>query len=402
VQKQQEATQQQEAAQQQQLEAERQRAYEAERQQAYEAQQAQQELDQQRQLDESNRNAAEQQQQQTDEGTRRAYDQLQEQQNQQLKDRQQLDDAAESQRKVQNDQIYYDQLRRDEQQEAQEQQNQDYLDRQNEEYDRQRAEQEQRDRESILQEEEDDARNSPTVPENNDGIVDGDPEVVSLSCEEVEILLAREAALAESGDCDFPVTEQIKRIRTKEMDATLFRARILAVLSLASKKNNDCYINFIAGDHTYSYGYFKALFIPENARHDICDAETTGSMPTVEGLYNNSYEYKIRMKAVLLKRGLPLVLGGKTGYEFHHRIPKRYNDPKTGVKVNDQREVDFDYHAPENIRIVPWAIHRQISKDWSEFDKDYPNATWDQINDYANIIDLAYSEYYLYKFLYQN
>jgi hypothetical protein len=393
------AAQQQEAAQQQ-LEAERQRTLEAERQRVYEAQQAQQELDQQRQLDEINRNAAEQQQQQTDEATRRAYDQLQEQQNQQLKDRQQRNDA-ELQRKVQNDQYYYDQLRRDEQQEAQEQQNQDLLDRQNEEYDRRRAEQEQRDRESAVQEEEDDVRNSPTVPESNDGSVDGEAEVVYVTCEDVESYLAQKGTSADAGECDFPEADQIKWVSETEKKNTLFNADILERLLLASRKNNDCYVEDVAGGQWYRY--FEELFGKKGARYDICGekgAEIIDPMPTVAGLYNKSHEYKTRMEAVLLKLGLPLVRGTKTGYEFHHRIPKKYNQPKYAIIINDQREVDFDYHAPANIRIVPRAVHLQISDEWKKFDNNHLNATWDEINAFADQLDLEYGQYYLYKFLY--
>jgi hypothetical protein len=243
------------------------------------------------------------------------------------------------------------------------------------------------------------------VPENNDGIPDY-AELNYLSCEEVEGRLAEEAAqksLAEGGDCDFPETAQIKKIRKKQVDAIISEAEMLAVLSLARKKNNDCYVDFLMGEDTYSYHYFRELFYSGNAREDICGkkrSDITGSMPTVEGLYNNSNEYKIRMEALLLRIGLPLVLGGPRGYDFHHRIPKRYNEPKTGVKINDQREVDFDYHAPANIRIVPYAVHRQISIIWKKFDEENPTATWDEINAFADQLDQEFGQYYLYKFLY--
>jgi len=74
-------------------------------------------------------------------------------------------------------------------------------------------------------------------------------------------------------------------------------------------------------------------------------------------------------------------------YDAHHRIPQAYRD---------HAEFEgFDFDAPENIRGVAGSradanVHQEITNQWSDFQRGFPNATRIQVEAFADAIDLLY------------
>lgn len=78
-------------------------------------------------------------------------------------------------------------------------------------------------------------------------------------------------------------------------------------------------------------------------------------------------------------------------WDAHHRIPQEYRDHPDFK--------DFDFDAPENIRGVKGSrsdvnIHQNITNDWADFRKTYPNATREQIEEFAEVIDILYEQHW--------
>jgi RHS repeat-associated protein len=74
-------------------------------------------------------------------------------------------------------------------------------------------------------------------------------------------------------------------------------------------------------------------------------------------------------------------------YDAHHRIPRAYEDhPEFS---------DFDFHDPANIHGVPGSrtrmnVHQEVTNEWEAFREANPNASREQIEDFAKQIDKTY------------
>jgi hypothetical protein len=78
-------------------------------------------------------------------------------------------------------------------------------------------------------------------------------------------------------------------------------------------------------------------------------------------------------------------------WDAHHKIPQEYRDHPDFKK--------FDFDAPENIQGVKGSradvnVHQDITNQWADFRKANPNATGQQIKDFALKIDSMFQQHW--------
>jgi RHS repeat-associated protein len=78
-------------------------------------------------------------------------------------------------------------------------------------------------------------------------------------------------------------------------------------------------------------------------------------------------------------------------WDAHHRIPRAFKD--------HPEFKDFDFHDPSNIRGVKGSsadvnIHQKITNEWEQFQRQSPDATRSQIEDFARGIDAKYDQHW--------
>ena len=76
-------------------------------------------------------------------------------------------------------------------------------------------------------------------------------------------------------------------------------------------------------------------------------------------------------------------------WDVHHKIPQYYRDHPDFA--------DFDFHDPSNLVGVQGSrsdnnIHQQITNEWSEFQRQNPNATRSEIEAFRDAIDSKYAD----------
>ena len=74
------------------------------------------------------------------------------------------------------------------------------------------------------------------------------------------------------------------------------------------------------------------------------------------------------------------------GDPIHHRIPQKARD----LGLFTSAEVD----SVDNLRAVPFDTHTQITTEWGQFWRQNPNATRQDVLDFANHIDATYGQSY--------
>lgn len=82
---------------------------------------------------------------------------------------------------------------------------------------------------------------------------------------------------------------------------------------------------------------------------------------------------------------------GAERLDVQHEIPQYYRDHPDFA--------DFDFHDPSNLVGVQGSrsdnnIHQQITNEWSDFQRQNPNATRAEIEAFRDQIDSRYSDYW--------